>query len=211
MSLSYETPVWKEHRRVRGAPLAAAIGLGSLVGFAGLVPALLIHGWHRMQGPTLGLTLALAAALTLACLGIAATFSVQSLVSIFADRLEIRLGMFGLGIWTRIMHWPEIARCDVCKNWEPISDHAPRISVPSVKKFHALSRTIGWTSVMFGGDGVRLLMRDKQGGILLGSDNPQQLCDLINQAKSETDAISRSRALLINSHQWPKPTPSTNS
>ncbi len=186
MSLSYETRVWKEYQRVRGAPLAAAIGLGGLVALGGIAPVLLVLNKHRIHD-ALGLALLIAAGLTLACLGIAATFSVQSLVCIFADRLEIRVGMFGFEIWRRIVRWPQVARCDVCRNWEPVLDDAPRISIPLMRKFNALGRTIGWTSVMFGGDGVRLLIEDKLGGILLGSDDPQRLCDLINRARSEGD------------------------
>jgi hypothetical protein len=99
--------------------------------------------------------------------------------------------MFGFGIWRRIVRWPEVARCDVCKNWQPVLDDAPQIVVPSVKKFHALARIIGSTSVMFGGDGVRLLIGDNQEGIYVGSDNPQRLCDLIEQMKNENNIGSR--------------------
>lgn len=179
MALDYETSLWKEIRRPVGTGLAAMIGLGVFVVVAELALLAVLFLLHRLRP---GFCAVVGAVMVPAALGIATGISARSVVLVFSDRIEIYVRVCGVTIWKRIVRWAELARCDLYKNWQAVSAETPRLEIRAVRRFHVLSRTIGWTIVMCGGDGVALLLHGEK-GLLLGSDDPEGLCEMVNRAR----------------------------
>jgi hypothetical protein len=177
--LEYEAPVFVEHRRPPS--LAARLAIFPSVMLAASAIALLVVARHGRAQSLLRI-LALVELVIAVVLPVFLS-AIYSTTLVYPDRIQIYLRVAAFRLWQHSYRWPDIKQADLFLDWRTAGHEIPGDrSIPTRRKPVAiLSFGLGCTFVMFGGNGLRLLLTTDH-RVLVGSDRPEELADAVDRA-----------------------------